>query len=212
MSTALSKALAGETVAPASAPKALAEAADKLNALKARFATAKENASGAAMAGVHVGETILVLGAAGAAEGYWGEAKMKWGPVPIRGAAGVLLTGWGLASTLMGGNGGHQLAIGTGLMGADAFSLGRQGGVALREKKENPANLPGPTAAQQALIAANPGAKLLNGKVVAGNGSALEGDDLSALSRLVRQQPGTAGEPVARRALPDGVVRRANRA
>lgn len=214
MNTALAAALDGKPVSAAAAPKALQEAAEKLTALKAKFSVAKENASSTAMAGLHAMETVVVLGASGAAEGYWGEDKMKWGPVPIRAALGVGLTGWGLAATLMGGSGGHQLAVGTGLMGADAYSLGRQGGIALREKKgAAAAGTPVATEAQKALIAANPGAKLLNGKVVAANGSALEGDDLGELARLVRLQRGTAGErELVRRDAPAGAVRRASRA
>lgn len=219
MSTALSKALAGEKVSESAAPKALAEAADKIKALKVAAQTAKENAGTTAEAGIHVLETVGTLAVAGAAEGYWGEEKMKLANVPVRGAGGLLLTAWGLGRTMMGKNGGHQTAIGTGLLGAEAYSMGRAAGIALREKKAGSANgapAAQPTAAQQQLLAANPGAQLVNGKVVSAQGVALEGDDLAELSRLVRLQAGTEGEPrervPARRALPDGAPRRARAA
>ena len=209
MSTALSKALDGKPVSDSAAPRALAEAAEKINKMKETLSVAKENAGQTVDAAIHLGEGVIVLGLSGAAEGYWGEEKMKLGPVPIRGALGVLSAGWGIANTVMGKPGGHQLAVGTALIGAEAYAMGRAGGVALREKRSGAAagGAAGgaqPTQAQQALLQANPGSKLLNGKVVAANGAALEGDDLADLARLVRMQQGTEGE---RRNVRDGIVR-----
>lgn len=215
-STALSRALDGKPVAESSAPKALTEAVEKINKLKEAGLRMKENAGTTAEAGINAVETLVVLGASGVAEGYFGREKMKLGKkVPIRGTAGVLLTGWGLLNTLNGKSGNHQLALGVGLMGAETYSMGQEAGEALRQKKDQAAanqGAPAPTAAQQALLSANPGAKLLNGKVVNAQGVALEGaDDMTDLARLVRMQSGTEGDrraPVPARALPAGAPRR----
>jgi hypothetical protein len=213
MSSALQKALAGEAVSDTAAPKALKEAAERLNSLKERVSEMKGNASATAKAAIHFGEATVTAGVAGFAEGYrGGRDRMKIGPVPVRAAGAILIGGWGLGSILNGGDGGHQLAVATGLAASESHSLGQSAGQALREKRATANNGNGnangssgagngggnaatPTPEQQALLNATPGAKLVNGQVVDANGKVIGADDMADLARMIRMTPGTAGEP-----------------
>lgn len=192
MSTALDRALAGHKVEGTAAVSGLKQAAEKLKSLKGRFATAKENTAATATAGLHAGETIGTAFLASIPEGYWGREKLKVAGVPVRAVVGLGLGGWGLMSSLSGHGGGHQLAIGTGVLSAESASLGVVAGQAMREKMQKdsaPANAPAAQPAPQAQPA--PAAAAVRG---------IAADDVGALARTIRMTPGTEGERTPRRA------------
>ena len=94
-------------------------------------------------------ETTATNLAASAAEGYWGEDKMKIGPVDLRVVGGGTLGAWGFYKAMNGKGGSHELALGNGLLQSFVSSAGRRAGAALAEKANtgaanNPAPPPNP--------------------------------------------------------------------
>lgn len=110
-----------------------------------------EHGREAGMSALHTGETQLAVFATSMAKGAWGDDKLKMGKLPIPTAVGLGLIGWGLYDELSGAGGGHQLAIGNGLLASDVADLGRETGAKLAEswkkKDETPAQIPAPAPA-----------------------------------------------------------------
>lgn len=137
--------------------EALSEALARTEKLKANVRKAAENAGHAGIQLVHLGETQGTLALGSFAEGF---AQQKWkkplkvGPVPVRGALGLLVAGWGLYDAVTTGKGTHQMAVAQGLIGSEIASLGLQAGAALAEKMAAKAGAP----AVNAPLAGVPGA------------------------------------------------------
>lgn len=201
--TALQTALDGGKVSEKSAVSGLKAAVEKIGGMQERMKLLREHGEEAAMAGVHFTEATATTFLGSMAEGYLGEDKMKLGGVPIRATLGLGLGVWGMANVLRGKSGGHQLAIGQGLLAADAASFGVKAGQALKEKmaegaaprtdgrilKDAPAtNLP---AGRKQL---QEGSKYLynaDGTPVLIDG---ESDDLGKLARSIVMDPGIQGD------------------
>ncbi|MDP2313870.1 MAG: hypothetical protein Q8P41_13265 [Pseudomonadota bacterium] len=187
MSTALSKAVAGEKVPDSKKTGVLSEALDKLKSMGGRITKAKEMSETLADAVIATAETQGTVFAASFAEGYFGEEKMDVGPVDLRLGGGLVVGGYGLYKTMTGKGGSHALAIGNGLLATGIGRIGRSAGKALAEKKgaassppaQVPAGAPAPVAAPVP--------------------AQLKGDDIGEIARMVRMTPGTEGEDVAGR-------------
>jgi len=194
---ALDRAMSGQKVEGTAAVSGLKAATEKLKSMKSRLETAKENAGTTATAAMHAGETLGTTFVASTAEGYFGRDKLKPGGVPLRAVGGFLLGGWGLAAMISGDGGGHQLAIGTGLLASEGASLGVLAGQALKEKmaKDASANANGgaaQTPANPAAPANTPAAPAATPAQPQVKGIAA--DDVGALARTIRMTPGTEGE------------------
>lgn len=136
------------------AKSALAQATSKISSTKKAAAALKANGGAAVSMVLHSAESGGTLFLASMAEGFAiSKGKsLKVGPVDIRAALAIPLQGWGIIDCLRGRGGGHQLAIGNGLMGSALASLGLQAGQALAEKQAggkteeapaaNPAQIP----------------------------------------------------------------------
>lgn len=111
---------------------------DRLNAVKKKVA-ANAKATGAEV--VHLGETALTAGLSSALSGYAGDKRKHYRIG--RGIGAALLGGWGLLSTLNGKNGGHQLAVASGLVAAEASEAGMSWGQELAAKRAAPASATG---------------------------------------------------------------------
>lgn len=187
MSEALDRALAGQKVEGKAAETGLRAAAEKLKSMKGRLETAKENAGSTATAAMHAAETLGTTFVASTAEGYFGRERLKPGGIPLRAMGGLVMGGWGLVSMLSGQGGGHQLAIGTGLLASEGASLGVVAGQALREKMEKNATgaVQLPPAANQPAAPAAPAQPQVKG---------IAQDDVGALARSIRMSPGTEGD------------------
>lgn len=144
MPTALQKAINGEKVSDTAAKGALAQAVDKLKSVSNRAAAMKEKAEVVGTALLHTGEMQTTAFAASFAEGYFGEDKMKLGPVDYRAGAGLAGGAVGLYQLFNGSSaGGHVLAVSNGLLASAVTSFGRRAGAKMAEKKtEAPAAAP----------------------------------------------------------------------
>jgi hypothetical protein len=185
MSTALSKAVAGEKVPDSKKTGVLSEALDKLKSMGGRITKAKEVSETLADAVIATAETQGTVFAASFAEGYLGEEKMDVGPVDLRLGGGLLVGGYGLYKTMTGKGGSHALAIGNGLLATGIGRIGRSAGKALAEKKGAAATAPAAAPSPAAAPAPAP--------------AQLKGDDIGEIARMVRMTPGTEGEDVAGR-------------
>ncbi len=137
MSTALAKAMQGDKVSDGAAKGALSAAVDKLKSLKNRAESMKEKAGAIGMAAMHIGEMQTTLFAGSFAEGYFGEDKMKVGPVDVRAGVGLAGAAVGLYQTFNGSAaGGHVLAVSNGLLGSAVASFGRRAGQSMAEKSK----------------------------------------------------------------------------
>ena len=117
------------------AKSALADAAGKLTRQQKQLATMKENAGAAATAGLHAAEMHGSAFLASFASGYRGEDGLKLGPVDAR-LLGVPLVAWGLYECLTGKGGGHQLAIGNGLIASYGTEQALMMGAKLRDMRD----------------------------------------------------------------------------
>ena len=192
MSTALAKAMQGEKVSDGAAKGALSAAVDKLKTFKNRAESMKEKAGAIGMAAMHVGEMQTTLFAGAFAEGYFGEDKMKVGPVDVRAGVGLAGAAVGLYQTFNGSAaGGHVLAVSNGLLGAAVASFGRRAGQSMAEKSKTapdaaaaPPPPPAPaTAPPPAQVATQPN---------------LQGD-ISGMVRDIMLTPDAAGDVAGRR-------------
>lgn len=191
MSTALAKAMQGEKVSDGAAKGALSAAVDKLKNLRNRAESMKEKAGAIGMAAMHVGEMQTTLFAGAFAEGYFGEDKMKVGPVDVRAGVGLAGAAVGLYQTFNGSAaGGHVLAVSNGLLGSAVASFGRRAGQSMAEKSKTPAAdaaapaAPAPaTAPAPAQVATQPN---------------LQGD-ISGMVRDIMLTPDAAGDVAGRR-------------
>ncbi|MFT5686103.1 MAG: hypothetical protein ACI8RZ_007058 [Myxococcota bacterium] len=119
------------------AKSALAAATGTISKTKKAAASIKAHGGATVSMVLHSAETTGTIFMASMAEGF-AIAKgksLKVGPVDLRIITGLPLMGWGLVDCLRGKGGGHQLALGTGLIGSATASLGLQAGQALAEKR-----------------------------------------------------------------------------
>lgn len=155
MSTALAKAMQGEKVSDGQAKGALSAAVDKLKNLRNRAEGMKEKAGAVGAAAMHVAEMQTTLFAGSFAEGYFGEEKMKVGPVDVRAGLGLAGAAVGLYQTFNGSTaGGHVLAASNGLLGSAVASFGRRAGASMAEKSKAGSSAPAPSAAAPSAPAA----------------------------------------------------------
>ncbi|MFT5680574.1 MAG: hypothetical protein ACI8RZ_001480 [Myxococcota bacterium] len=144
--TALSQVMNGakdiKSLTENQAKSALAQATGKIGKVNKAAAKLKENGGAAVSMALHTGETVGTTFMASMAEGFAiSKGKsLKVGPVDLRVIGSVPLIGWGFIDCLRGKGGGHQLAIGTGLLCSATASLGLQAGQALAEKRDASAN------------------------------------------------------------------------
>jgi len=119
------------------ARSALAAATGQISRTKKAAAALKENGGKAVAMVLHSAESGGTLFLASMAEGYAVSKgkSLKVGPVDLRIVGALPLQAWGVVDCLRGKGGGHQLAIGNGLMGSALASLGLQAGQALAEKQ-----------------------------------------------------------------------------
>lgn len=137
MSTALAKAMQGEKVSDGAAKGALSAAVDKLKNLRNRAESMKEKAGAVGSAMAHLAETQTTLFTGSFAEGYFGEDKMKVGPVDVRAGAGLAGAAVGIYQVYNGSAaGGHVLALSNGLLGSAVASFGRRAGASMAEKSK----------------------------------------------------------------------------
>ena len=120
------------------AKSALTEAMNRMNRGEKKLAVMRENAKVTGEALVHTAEITGTAFLSSMAAGYRGEKGLKVGPVDAR-LAGVGLQVWGLYDCLMGNGGGHQLAIGTGMVTSYIAEKGHIAGAALAEIREDKA-------------------------------------------------------------------------
>ncbi|MDP2309930.1 MAG: hypothetical protein Q8P18_28185 [Pseudomonadota bacterium] len=192
MSTALSKAVAGEKVPDSKKTGVLNEALDKVKSLGGRLSRAKEMSESIADAVIATAETQGTVFAASFAEGYLGEEKMDLGPVDLRLGGGLIVGGYGLYQSMSGKGGSHALAIGNGLLATGIGRIGRHAGKALADKKNAPATPPAQAPAPAPAAAPAPAP------------AQLKGDDIGEIARMVRMSPGTEGEAVEGRRRREG--------
>ncbi len=122
----------------AAAKSALTEAMGRMNRGERKLAIMRENAKVTGEALVHTAEITGTAFLSSMAAGYRGERGLKIGPVDAR-LAGVGLQVWGLYDCLMGSGGGHQLAIGTGMVTSYIAEKGHIAGAALAEIRSDKA-------------------------------------------------------------------------
>jgi hypothetical protein len=147
--TALKQAMNGEKVPESKQKGALFEAVGQLKNMGGKLSKVKEVAENVGDAVLYTAETQGMVFAGSFVEGYFGEEKMDLGPVDLRTAGGLLLSGYGMYKTMSGKGGEHALALGNGLLATGIGRMGRNAGKALAEKyasKGNnaPANNPPP--------------------------------------------------------------------
>lgn len=147
MSTALQKAMAGEKVADGAAKGALAQAVDRLKSLQTRATAMKEKASVVGSALLHTAEMQGAAFTASFAEGYFGDEKMKIGPVDYRVGLGLAGGAVGLYQAFTGSAaGGHVLALSNGTLASAVSSFGRKAGAKMADKSASGAAPAAPAA------------------------------------------------------------------
>jgi hypothetical protein len=118
----------------------LAEVAASKSRLVQRMKDGKIQIARTVGSALHTGEGAGTLFLASMAEGYFGEEKIKIGPVDMRLALAIPLDLAGLALTASDhGAAGHVSALGNGLGGAWLASAGIRAGKAVRESKDRKA-------------------------------------------------------------------------
>ncbi len=201
MSTALAKAMQGEKVSETAAKGALSAAVDKLKNLRTKAESMKEKAGAVGAAALHIGEMQTTLFATSFAEGYFGEDKMKVGPVDVRAGAGLAGAAVGLYQTFNGSSaGGHVLAVSNGLLGAAVASFGRRAGASMAEKSKaaaTPDAPPAPPAPAQLATDPTGRRQLVNpdgSPKVKTDGSPDFGGSVESMVRDILLTPDAAGE------------------
>jgi hypothetical protein len=113
--TALQTAMQGGKVSDKAAQGALGKAVERIANLTKKANTSKEAMMETGTLVLHTAETQGSLFLASLAEGYFGEDKIKVGPVDLRAPVGLLAQGYGLYQTMTGqkGAGQHVLASAT---------------------------------------------------------------------------------------------------
>jgi hypothetical protein len=144
---ALKQAMNGEKIPEARQKGALAEAVDKIKNMGGQLSKVKEVAENVGDAVLYTAETQGMVFTGSFLEGYFGEEKMDLGPVDMRTAGGVLLSGYGFYKLMSGKGGEHPLALGNGLLATGVGRMGRNAGKALAEQYASkgsaaPANTP----------------------------------------------------------------------
>ncbi len=122
----------------AAAKSALTEAMGRMSRGERKLAVMRENAKVTGEALVHTAEITGTAFLSSMAAGYRGEKGLNVGPVDAR-LAGLGLQVWGLYDCLMGQGGGHQLAIGTGMVTSYIAEKGFIAGAALAEIRQDKA-------------------------------------------------------------------------
>ncbi len=119
------------------AKSALAASVGQISKAKKAAIAIKENGGAAVSMVLQSAESGGTLFLASMAEGFAVSKgkSLKVGPVDLRLVGALPLQAWGIIDCLRGKGGGHQLAIGNGLMGSALASLGLQAGQALAEKQ-----------------------------------------------------------------------------
>ena len=112
----------------------LESAGSEIVSLRNRLSTNKERIQETGILLVSLVETTGTNLIASTAEGYWGEEKLKLGPVDLRLGLGTALGGYGIYKAMYGKGGSHEMALGSGFLQSFASSLGRGAGKALAEK------------------------------------------------------------------------------
>jgi|GEM_PF-3687098 len=105
----------------------------KLQRLQTTMKTVKANSGKAATEIMVAGEGVLAAGASSFLSGAAG--KYRKYVRGVRGLTALVLGGWGIARTLQGKSGEHQLAIGTGLATAEAVEATYDYGRKLNQEK-----------------------------------------------------------------------------
>ena len=138
--TALQTAMQGGKVSDKAARSALGDAVSRISNLTKRANTSKEAMMETGTLVLHTAETQGSLFLASLAEGYFGEDKLKVGPVDLRAPLAIAAQGYGLYQTITGqkGAGQHVLALGNGVMGSWLANVGRNAGRTLAERRAAP--------------------------------------------------------------------------
>jgi len=105
----------------------------KLERIRNSMKTVKANSGKAAIAVVNVGESVAAGGLSSVISGAAGKHR-KW-VRGLRAFTALALGGWGVARTLTGKSGSHQLAISGGLATAEAVEVGYDWGRKLNADK-----------------------------------------------------------------------------
>ena len=121
---------------------------------------ATENAAATGMALVQAGETAVTAGVSSLAVAAVGSQHRTKARV-ARGFGALLLGGWGLLRTLNGQNGGHQLAVATGLVTAETVEMGQAYGQKVAAKRGFGGVAPSSVAGAPGEVALTPGASQL---------------------------------------------------
>jgi hypothetical protein len=146
--TALQTAIQGGKVSDKAAQSALGKAVERITNLSKKASTSKEAMIETGTLVLHTAETQGSLFLASLAEGYFGEDKIKVGPVDLRAPVGLLAQGYGLYQAITGqkGAGQHVLAVGNGVVGSWLANVARNAGRTLAEKRSsNPTSTVAPT-------------------------------------------------------------------
>jgi hypothetical protein len=135
--TALQTAMQGGKVSDKAAQSALGKAVERISNLSKKATTSKEALVETGTLVLHTAETQGSLFLASLAEGYFGEDKIKVGPVDLRAPVGLLAQGYGLYQAMTGqkGAGQHVLAVGNGVVGSWLANVARNAGRTLAEKR-----------------------------------------------------------------------------
>jgi hypothetical protein len=140
--SALQKAVEGANLSPTQQKGALNQAIDKLSSMKKRADGMKESVSHGVGLGVNAAEVHganFAVSAIAAAGGEKVTHPMGL-PVDTRAILGGGLTLWGLWDAFNGGDGSHQVALGTGVASSYVSELGQTAGKAIAEKWAKPAD------------------------------------------------------------------------
>lgn len=137
----LQQAMNGEKVPETKQKGALTEAVGKIKNLGGQLSKVKEVSERVGDTLLYTAETQSMVFAGSFVEGYFGEDRMDLGPVDLRTASGLVISGYGMYKTMTGKGGEHALALGTGLLATGVARMGRNAGHALAEKyaAKNPA-------------------------------------------------------------------------
>lgn len=118
----------------------LAAAGTEIQSLKKSLINNRGRIEEAGILVISLAETTGTNLLASAAEGYWGEDKLKVGPVDLRLASGTALGAYGLYRVMHGKGGTHEISLASGLLQSFMASAGRGAGKALADKGAQAAN------------------------------------------------------------------------
>lgn len=120
---------------PEPAPSS-SQSAEKSSTSARRLDLGKLAVKNTATTAIHSAETLGTTFACSMAEGLFGPDKLKIGGIDLRAPIGLASAGYGFYTILSAERGGeHAVAIGNGTLGSLLASIGRDAGIALRERR-----------------------------------------------------------------------------